>query len=134
MTPHEISLIQTSFARLFPQKARFGALFYERFFDLVPEARAMFHTSMTRQSDMLVEALALIVRGLRADGALPPKALQLVARHGRYGVRADHYARMGEALLRTLDEVLGDDFDTETMIAATGQTTPDPAAEIRNTC
>lgn len=148
MTPKDIALIQSSFAQIFPQKARFGALFYEKFFALNPDVRAMFRISIARQSEMLVEALALVVRGLRDDGALPPKALQLAARHGRYGVTPEHYAQMGEALLSTLTEVLGDAFDTETraaweqaygrlsktMIAAAGAEAPEEAAETRNTC
>ncbi|ABV93408.1 putative flavohemoglobin [Dinoroseobacter shibae DFL 12 = DSM 16493] len=147
MTQDEITLIQRSFSRIFAQKARFGALFYERFFALNPEARAMFQTSITRQSEMLIEALALVVRGMRTDGALPPKALQMAARHGRYGVTPDHYAQMGEALMDTLAEVLGDAFDTETreawqraygrlseiMIAAAAEPAPDAMAANRNT-
>lgn len=117
MTPADIRLIQTSFAKVFPLKAKFGMMFYTRLFEMDPAIKGMFSTSMARQSEMLMQALALIVRGLRTDGALPPKALEMAARHGRYGVTEQHYQQMGEALVWSLSETLGDAFDASTEAA-----------------
>ncbi|WP_424970297.1 globin domain-containing protein [Dinoroseobacter sp. S76] len=117
MTPAEIRLIQTSFAKVFPLKAKFGMMFYTRLFEMDPVIKGMFSTSIARQSEMLMQALALIVRGLRTDGALPPKALEMAARHGRYGVTEQHYQKMGEALIWSLSETLGDAFDASTEAA-----------------
>ncbi|WP_424967663.1 globin domain-containing protein [Dinoroseobacter sp. S375] len=117
MTPEDIRLIQTTFAQVFPQKAKFGMMFYTRLFEMEPAIKGMFSTSMARQSEMLMQALALVVRGLRTDGALPPKAMEMAARHGRYGVTEAHYQTMGDALLWSLAETLGDAFDAPTEAA-----------------
>jgi hemoglobin-like flavoprotein len=52
----------------------------------------------------------LAVRGLDNLPALVPAVEHLGKRHVRYGVRAEHYETVAEALLWTLQTGLGDAF------------------------
>jgi hemoglobin-like flavoprotein len=50
------------------------------------------------------------VRGIDNLGALEPALRQLADRHVAYGVKDEHYAVVGAALLTTLQQGLGDGF------------------------
>ena len=82
-------------------------LFYARLFELDPSLRLLFHTDPVVQRQKLMEALALIVTCADQPNAVLPMLSALGERHAGYGVREEHYARAGEALLWTLDQGLG---------------------------
>jgi hemoglobin-like flavoprotein len=62
---------------------------------------------------MLMSMLNAAVNGLTNLDALVPVVRQLGARHVNYGVRAEHYATVGSALLWTLEQGLADKFTEE---------------------
>jgi hemoglobin-like flavoprotein len=82
-------------------------LFYARLFELDPSLRLLFHTDPVVQRQKLMEALALIVTCADQPNAVLPMLSALGERHAGYGVREEHYASAGEALLWTLDQGLG---------------------------
>jgi nitric oxide dioxygenase len=55
-----------------------------------------------------------VVGGLSDLDAVLPAAKALAVRHVAYGVAADHYAPVGEALIWTLQQGLGEAFTPET--------------------
>jgi hemoglobin-like flavoprotein len=55
----------------------------------------------------LLGALVALRRSLRDLSSIAPFLADLGARHARYGVRADHYPLVGDALLATMTEVAG---------------------------
>ena len=57
---------------------------------------------------MLMAALNLAVTGLARWETLQPTLRQLGARHAGYGVQAAHYDTVGESLLWTLQQGLGE--------------------------
>jgi len=57
--------------------------------------------------------LDLIVHWLDVPEKLVPVLKQLGVRHNGYGVQDEHYAKVGAALIGTLDEGLGDAFTPE---------------------
>jgi nitric oxide dioxygenase len=87
-----------------------GKLFYNRLFDIAPDTRAMFKGSIDQQARKLMETLALAIASLRDTPTLVATLEALAKRHVGYGVRDEHYDKVGEALLWTLQQGLGDAF------------------------
>ena len=115
MSPQQIDLVQQSFAKVKPIAATAAALFYERLFQMDPALRPMFRGGdMARQGQMLMSMIGAAVAGLRNLEALTPVVRQLGARHAGYGVKSEHYATVGGALLWTLKQGLAEDFTPET--------------------
>ncbi|MES2948278.1 MAG: globin family protein [Pseudomonadota bacterium] len=110
MNSEEINLVQSSFAEVRPIAVVAAELFYQRLFTLDPSLRPMFKGDMAHQGRMLMSMLHASVNGLTNLDALVPVVRQLGARHVNYGVRAEHYATVGSALLWTLEQGLGDKF------------------------
>lgn len=117
MTPNDIDLVQASFARVVPIREQAAALFYARLFEIAPEVRPLFKGDMPEQGRKLMTTLGVVVNGLKNLDAVVPAAEALAARHVAYGVRNEHYAPVGEALIWTLEQGLGGDFTPETRTA-----------------
>jgi len=113
MTPAEINLVQSSFAKVTPIADAAARLFYERLFEIAPELKPLFHGDMAEQGRKLMMTLGVVVNGLSDLKAILPAAKALAVRHIRYGVRAADYKPVGEALIWTLEKGLGADFDGE---------------------
>jgi len=113
MTPDQIKLVQQSWARVTPIADVAATLFYQRLFELDPSLRSMFKRDMKEQQRMLMQVLAVAVSSLNNLEKLLPTVQALGRRHSGYGVTAQHYATVGEALLWTLEQGLGEYFDAE---------------------
>lgn len=113
MNSEQINLVQSSFAEVRPIAVVAADLFYGRLFTLDPSLRALFKGDMAHQGRMLMSMLNAAVGGLTNLETLTPVVRQLGARHVNYGVRAEHYATVGSALLWTLEQGLGDKFTAE---------------------
>jgi nitric oxide dioxygenase len=114
MTPDQIDLVQTSFGKVAPIAEPAAALFYGRLFEIAPEVRALFKGDMKEQGRKLMATLAFVVGGLKDLDAVLPAARALAVRHTGYGVTADQYGPVGEALIWTLEQGLGQGFDPPT--------------------
>jgi hemoglobin-like flavoprotein len=111
MTPRQISLVQRSFAQVRPIATLAAHLFYGRLFSLDPSLRALFKSDdLTKQGQMLMSVLGTAVLGLSNLEKLAPVVRNLGARHVGYGVQTEHYTTVGEALLWTLEQGLGEAF------------------------
>ena len=113
MTPHQIDLVQSSFAKVAPIADAAAVLFYGRLFEIAPEVKPLFHGDMAEQRRKLMTTLGVVVNGLKNLDAVLPAARALAVKHVAYGVKAAHYAPVGEALIWTLDRGLGADFTSE---------------------
>jgi hemoglobin-like flavoprotein len=113
MTPRQIKLVQDSFAQVRPIAATAAELFYNRLFSLDPSLRPMFKGDITRQGQMLMSMIGAAVGGLSNLEKLAPVVRELGARHVGYGVRTEHYATVGAALIWTLEQGLGEKFNHE---------------------
>ena len=113
MTPIQIDLVQSSFAKVAPIADTAAALFYGRLFEIAPEVKPLFHGDMAEQRRKLMTTLGVVVNGLKNLDAVLPAARALAVKHVGYGVKAAHYAPVGEALIWTLDRGLGADFTSE---------------------
>jgi nitric oxide dioxygenase len=110
MTPSEITLVKESFEKVRPISDQAATLFYGRLFELDPALRSLFHGDMVEQGRKLMASLALATATLDRPDQLLPVVRSLGVRHVSYGVREEHYATVGAALLWTLEKGLGADF------------------------
>lgn len=117
MTPDEITLVKSSFAKVAPISEQAAALFYARLFEIAPEVRPLFKGDITEQGRKLMKTLAFVVNGLADLPRILPAAEALARRHVGYGVRPEYYAPVGEALVFTLERGLGDAFTEEVRAA-----------------
>jgi hemoglobin-like flavoprotein len=117
MTPDQVALVQGSFKKVLPIAATAADLFYDRLFAIAPQFRQLFPRDLREQKTKLIAMLAAVVGNLHQLEKIMAQVEQLGSRHIRYGVTADHYAPVGEALLWTLAQGLGAEF-TPTVKAA----------------
>jgi hemoglobin-like flavoprotein len=110
MTPHQITLVQTSFASVRSQADTAAGLFYNRLFELDPSLRRLFHSDMLEQGRKLMAMLGHVVAELNRPETITPAVLELGRRHAGYGVQEASYATVGKALLWTLRQTLGAQF------------------------
>lgn len=110
MTPEQVELVQTTFAKVAPISATAAKLFYDRLFEIDPDVRPFFKTDLTIQGQKLMTTLGVVVYNLNKPDVLMPAAEELALRHVSYGVLPEHYKPVGEALLWTLEQGLGEAF------------------------
>ena len=113
MTPAQLRLVKTTFARLSAQSAELGAQFYQRLFQLDPRLQVLFPGNMPNQGFALFSMIGLIVRTLDYQNQVVPIIYELGKRHAAYGVLESDYATFRNALLDTLEAALGEDFTRE---------------------
>jgi nitric oxide dioxygenase len=117
MTPTQIELVQSSFAKVALISDQAAAIFYSRLFDMAPEVRSLFKGDMVEQGRKLMTMLGSVTRQLNQLDTLVPVAERLAERHVGYGAVPKHYAVVGAALIDTLDEGLGADFTPDVRTA-----------------
>lgn len=103
------ALVEESFAKIQPQLSSFGTRFYENLFAANPAAKPLFaNTDLAAQEEKLVNSLEFVVENLRNPTVVQEALHTLGARHVGYGTVPEHYPLVGNALLATLAEYLGD--------------------------
>jgi hemoglobin-like flavoprotein len=110
VTEEQKELVQTSFGKVVPISEAAAVLFYDQLFALDPSLRSMFKSDMAEQRKKLMVMLAKAVNSLGEWESFVSVLRQLGRRHVGYGVKTDHYATVGTALLATLENGLGNDF------------------------
>ncbi|HCL05915.1 MAG TPA: hemoglobin [Chitinophagaceae bacterium] len=115
MTPRQISLVKTSWKLLREVDPELlGEVFYSRLFMNMPAARNMFSINMQEQYGKLLDMLHAVVTRLDRLEEITEEVRQLAIRHVHYGVKPEHYAYVGDALLWTLAKGLGKDWNKDT--------------------
>ena len=114
MTPDQIELVQESFRHVAPIREKAAELFYGRLLSTDPSTVPLFARSdMALQGQKLMAALAMVVSALDQPEKVVPVARDMAKRHLSYGVRQEHYASVGAALIWTLQRGLGPAFTPE---------------------
>jgi len=112
MTKEQISLVKKTwniFREIDPVLV--GDVFYSKLFFDMPHLENLFHNSKNTQAKKLVDMLSVIVGRLDNLEELMGEIQQLATRHVQYGVKEQHYKAVGTALLWTLQQGLGKDWD-----------------------
>ena len=119
LSDEERDLIRSSFRLVARNRREAAARFYEILFEQAPEARALFVNDLEQQGAELMSKLGLIVAELQNIQGLMPVLEDLALRHVAYGVKPEHYAPVGVALVEMLAESVGDDFTPQMRAAWT---------------
>jgi NAD(P)H-flavin reductase len=100
----EAVLLKESFGRVEPVAGKVAELFYARLFVEDPDLRYLFPVAMDVQRSRLLRALVRVVQGLDSPVQLEGFLRQLGQDHRKFGVRPEHYAAVGRALIAALRE------------------------------
>jgi hemoglobin-like flavoprotein len=117
MTPEQVKLVQDSFKLVAPIAPQAADLFYGRLFEIAPTVRPLFPADISAQKTKLMTMIGTAVANLHQVEKIVPAVQDLGRRHVAYGVTADHYKPVGEALIWTLEKGLGDKFTPEVKTA-----------------
>lgn len=114
MTAEQISLVKATW-KIFRDinPVLIGDVFYSKLFIEAPHVKHLFKTPREQQSKKLVEMLSMIVGRLDRLDELTEEIRQLALRHVDYGVRAADYKAVGDALIWTLKQGLGSDWNSD---------------------
>lgn len=113
MNTHHIELVRSSFALVQPIAPQAAAIFYTNLFAADPALRSLFRGDMAHQGERLMGMIGSALTLLDRPAALGTVLRLLGTRHQGYGVQDKHYATVGGALIKTLEQGLGDAFTSE---------------------
>ncbi|MBE9128650.1 MULTISPECIES: globin family protein [unclassified Coleofasciculus] len=112
--PLQVEVLEQSFEQIKLQANDFVVSFYDNLFTAYPEAKPLFaNTNMANQQKMLLNSLVLVVDNLRKPDVLSDALKGLGARHVKYGTLPAHYPLVGNALLKTFGDYLGESWTPE---------------------
>lgn len=117
MTPEQIQLCKSSWAKVEPIAEDAAALFYSNLFEADPSLKTLFPKDMKAQGEKLMKMISAAVNMLDRLDELVPVVQALGKRHVDYGVEDSQYDTVGGALIKTLEMGLGDDFTSEVKTA-----------------
>jgi len=117
MTNEEIELVKTSWEKVEPISDVAAELFYGKLFEIDPTLTALFSDDIEEQGKKLMMMINTAVNGLDRLDQIVPAVQALAERHVGYGVTDGHYDTVGEALIWTLGQGLGDGFTDDVKAA-----------------
>ncbi len=113
LSPHEIRLVQETFAAVDPIADDVAGVFYRKLFEIDPSTKALFKGDMGDQGRKLMGVLKTAVASLDKFDQLVPVLKIMGQRHHAYGVELKHYESFAKALLWTLKDGLKQAFTAE---------------------
>jgi hemoglobin-like flavoprotein len=119
LSKREIEIVQGDWNKVIPISDAAATLFYDRLFTLDPTLKGLFKSDLGEQKKKLMRMIGAAINGLNNLPELVPVVQALGQRHVGYGVKNEHYATVGAALLWTLGQGLGAGFGKENEAAWT---------------
>lgn len=114
MTPDQIVIVNKTWRQVLSLGDEAAKLFYDRLFAIDPAVKPLFTSdNLAEQRKKLMLMLGAAVAGLEDLEALVPVLQDLGRRHVGYGVTEAQYDSVGAALLWTLEQGLGDDWNED---------------------
>jgi len=113
MEQHKIELIKKSWAYVITNVSEAGNLFYGKLFEKAPEIRTLFKGDIKEQAKKLVAMVSLIVSKADKLDDLQEQIKYLAIRHENYQAQPKYYPIVGDALIETLQEGLGNKWTVE---------------------
>jgi hemoglobin-like flavoprotein len=115
MRPEQIKLVKKTWKILMGiNPVIIGDAFYSKLFADHPTLRKLFPLDMNQQYVKLVDMLSSIIMNLDHPNIDSADITAMSKRHIGYGVKPEHYAMVGTALIWTLKKGLGTDWNQET--------------------
>ena len=119
MTPDELALVQSTFTEVKERSADVSPAFYRRLCAAAPELRDLFPADMEAQHRKFMDELTAIVEAVTDLDRMLDRTMPLGRRHLEYGARPSHYRLVGDALLATFADELGERWTPEAAAAWT---------------
>ena len=113
MTERQILLVKHSWSYVIVHSEEAGREFYARLFEVAPQVRSMFPNDIRSQAKKLMDMVTLMVVKLQKMDVLLEEVRLLAKRHVKYGAYSEHYAVVGECLIWTLRNGLGEKWNAE---------------------
>jgi nitric oxide dioxygenase len=113
MTSRQIELIENSWDYVLLNVEEAGSIFYKKLFELRPELRTLFKGDLKSQAQKLTSMITFLVHKLNNLQDVKSDIIALGKRHKNYQVKPGHYETVGQALLWTLEQGLGKDWNDE---------------------
>jgi len=110
ITPQQKLLVQESFTKVEPIADQAADIFYSKLFEYDPSLKKLFKGDMKEQGKKLMATLKIAVKSLDDIDSLIPVLQALATKHIAYGVTADDYTPVGNALIFALKTGLGNGF------------------------
>jgi hemoglobin-like flavoprotein len=117
MQKHQVALVKSTWQSVVPIAAQAADIFYDELFTRDASLRRLFPDDLTEQKKKLVTTLGRVVSSLDNLPAVLPAVEALGRQHVGYGVKPEHYATVGGALLATLQKGLGGAWNDEVQAA-----------------
>lgn len=108
-----VRLIRESFAAVEPSADEVAHFFYGMLFATAPATRELFAVNMEVQRSRLLRALVHIVQMVDRPDDLVPFLRQLGRDHRKFGVLAQHYEAVGNALISAVKRFAGPDWNPQ---------------------
>ena len=86
--------------------------FFERLFELAPDTKKLFRSSMVVQGRALIHIVGAIKNILKSPDSIKT-AQELAARHVKYGVKLHHFNALGTAMIQTVERCCGEQWTIE---------------------
>ncbi|HEX5653659.1 MAG TPA: globin domain-containing protein, partial [Chitinophagaceae bacterium] len=81
--------------------------------EIMPELASMFRSPIPEQSKKLIAMIGYVIHKLDKLDTILDEVGRLAERHVQYGVKNEHYAVVGGALLWTLEKGLGSEWNEQ---------------------
>ncbi len=117
MDTQELELIQTSWKKLATNSDEFVHQFYKNLFEIDPKLQALFKRSMGMQGRKIMSMFSAAVEYMGHTEKVLPPLVAAGKRHVQYGVNVKDYETVRQALMQTMKEELGEEFDSGTQHA-----------------
>jgi len=111
LTDRQINSIYDSWQVIVSDSERIGSMFYERLFQIQPELRVYFKSDLNSQVSKFMSTLTLLITKLHSGKSLAKDIQYLAQRHSSYGASPGHYELIGQVLLWTLENGLGEKWN-----------------------
>jgi len=113
MKQEQIDMVKHSWSLVAPIADTAATLFYDNLFEADPSLRKLFSSDMTKQKQTLMATLGYVVSKLDRLDDIVGDVMKLGAKHAGYGVQESHYGTVGASLIKTLEQGLGEHWNTE---------------------
>ena len=99
--------LQASLNSMLQDEELFARTFYDKVFAIAPAAKQLFRSNMADQGRLLTHMLGGIVYSMSRPENLHSGLKKLGESHVKYGVQEAHYPVVKQAMMETIDEILG---------------------------
>lgn len=113
LTHREINLMRTSFEGIITDINETVTVFYKHLFEIDPALRGMFKDDIESQGGKLMAMLVTIITSYDRLDSVQTEMQELGELHVDFSVKPEQFEPVGEALIRTFEERLGDKFTSE---------------------